>query len=38
MLNFKEWLYLIEQAGNGFAYVGNAIIIPSAHGDKTQPV
>jgi hypothetical protein len=34
MLNFKEWLYLIEQAGNGFAYVGNAIIIPSAHGDK----
>jgi hypothetical protein len=34
MLNFKEWLYLFEQATSGFAYVGNAIIIPSAHGAK----
>lgn len=34
MLNFREWLYLFEQAGSGYAYVGNAIIIPSAHGAK----
>jgi len=31
-ISFKEWLHLFEQAGNGFAYVGNAVIIPSAHG------
>jgi len=30
--NFKEWLYLFEQATSGFAYVNNAIIIPSTHG------
>ena len=32
--NFKEWLYLFEQAINGFAYVNDAIIIPSEHGAK----
>jgi len=34
--SFIEWLLLKEQAGSGFAYVGNAIIIPSAHGDKSS--
>ena len=34
MMNFKEWLYLAEQAGSGYAYVGKAIIIPSNHGAK----
>lgn len=32
VFSFKEWLYLVEGVQGGFAYINNAIIIPSAHG------
>lgn len=34
---FENWSYFVEQAGRGFAYIGESIIIPSQHGDGKSP-